>query len=137
MELYIVGKTRKTPIIFLLIMIQSTLAVVTATAVLFGMSLKKVPSGVYAGDLKIGGMDYSEAAEAINAEYGAKFEQGSLKLNVEGKDFYIPFSRIDVYADGPATLQTLNPFKDLKKYPQASWHVFWKYGNRNTTGYQV
>jgi vancomycin resistance protein YoaR len=114
-----VEKTRKTPIIFLLIMIQSTLAVISASAVLFGMSLKKVPSGVYVGDLEIGGMNYSEAAEVINKEYGKKFEGGSLKLDIEGREEYeIPFSRIDVYADGPATLQSLNPFKDIKNIPR-------------------
>lgn len=112
-------KTRKTPIIFLLILIQSTLAVVTASAVLFGMSLKKVPSGVYVGDFMIGGMGYSEAAEAIKAEYGKRFQEGSLKLDIEGRaTFDIPFSRIDVYADGSSTLQSLSPFKDLKNIPR-------------------
>lgn len=100
-------------------MIQSTLAVIAASAVLFGMSLKKVPSGVYVGDFKIGGMGYSEAAEAIRAEYGKRFEEGSLKLDIEGREtFDIPFPRIDVYADGPSTLQSLSPFKDLKNIPR-------------------
>ena len=112
------GKTRKTPIIFLLIMVQSTLAVIAASAVLFGMSLKKVPSGVYVNGLEIGGINYSEAVEVINAEYGKKFGEGSLKLDIEGREGYeIPFSRIDVCADGSATLQSLNPFKDLKNIP--------------------
>ncbi|MGE5614394.1 MAG: VanW family protein [Bacillota bacterium] len=111
-------KTRKTPIIFLLILIQSILAVFAASAVLFGMSLKNVPSGVYAADLYIGDLSYSEAAEVIRSEYGKKFGEDSLKLEIEGKETYlIPFSRIDAYADGQATLQSLNPFKDVKNIP--------------------
>lgn len=112
-------KSRKTPLIFLLIMIQSTLAITAGVVVLFSASVKDVPPKVTAGGLDIGGMPYSEATGMIESEYSKKFQANVLKLNIEnGKSYEVPFSQIEAALDGNATIASVKTIKGIRDIPK-------------------
>lgn len=118
MELHIVVKNRRTPLIFLLILIQSALAITAGVVVLFSASVNDVPPEVTAGGLKIGGMSYSEASGAIESEYSKKFQSNMLKLNVEnGITYEIPFSQIEAAVNGNATVASLKTIDGIRGIP--------------------
>lgn len=111
-------KMRNTLLIFLLIVFQSALAITVGVAALYIVSLKTVPSGVYAGELSIGGMSYTDAVKAVEDEYIDKFKLKTLLLDVENGEIHeIPFSQIDVKVDGNATIQSIRVLKGLKDIP--------------------
>lgn len=108
-------KIRNTLLVFLLIVVQSALAITVGVAALFNASLKVVPAGVYAGELSISGMSYPDAAQAIEANYTNKFKTRSLRLKVEnGETYEIPFSEIDMKVDGNATVHSLKSLKGMQ-----------------------
>lgn len=112
-------KTRKTPLIFLLIMIQSALAITAGIAVLFSASLKHVPAGVSVGNLSLGGLSYSQASDAIEHEYSERFGNDSIKLIVEGGlTVEIPFAQIEASVDGNAALESVRSIKGIKDIPK-------------------
>lgn len=112
-------KSRKTPLIFLLIMIQSTLAITAGVVVLFSASMKDVPPNVFVGGLDISGMPYSEAAVMIESEYSERFQSNVLKLNVEnGKSYEVPFSQIEADLDGNATIAAVNTINGIRDIPK-------------------
>ena len=112
-------KSRKTPLIFLLIMIQSTLAITAGVVVLFSASVNDVPPKVTLGGLDIGGMPYSEATVMIESEYTRKFQSNVLKLNIEnGESYEIPFSQIEAALDGNATLASVKTIKGIRDIPK-------------------
>lgn len=110
-------KNRRTPLIFLLIMVQSALAITAGVVVLFSSSVNDVPPNVTCGGVDIGGMSYSEAAKTIEAEYSEKFQSNTLKLKVENDITYeLPFSQIEAAVDGNASvasLRTINGIRDI------------------------
>lgn len=111
--------TRKTLFIFLVILIQSLVAMAAGIAVLFDASLKEIPANVYAGEIHIGGKSYTEAAGAIEAEYGARLGENKLRLSAGGSDIYeISFSSIEAYVDGESTLSPINTFRSVGDIPR-------------------
>ncbi len=112
------AKNRRTPLIFLLIMVQSALAITAGVVVLFSLSAKNVPPNVNCGGIDIGGMSYYEAAGAIESEYSEKFQSNTLKLKVEGGiTREIPFSQIEAAVDGNATVASLQTIKGIRDIP--------------------
>lgn len=112
-------KTRKTLLIFLMIVIQSIIAMATGIAVLFNASIREIPENVYVGEVHIGTMGYGEAAKAIDAEYGAKFRQHTLQLRTSATDISeISFSNIDAYVDSEATLAAIKTVKSIGDIPR-------------------
>jgi len=112
-------KSRKTPLIFLLIMIQSALAITAGVVVLFFASIQDIPPKVFVGGLDISGMSYIEAIEMIESEYSEKFQSNVLKLNVEnGKSYEIPFSQIEAELDGDATIASVKTVKGIGDIPK-------------------
>ncbi len=108
-------KTRNTLLVFLLIIVQSALAIIVGAVALLGASEKSVPAGVRVGDLHVGGMSYYDAAAAIEKNYENKFKTASLQLQIEnGESFEIPFSSIDADVDGNETLLPLRKQKGIK-----------------------
>jgi vancomycin resistance protein YoaR len=119
MELHVVIKSRKTPLIFLLIMIQSTLAITAGVVVLFSASIKDVPPKVFVGGLDISGMPYSDATGIIESDYSEKFQSNVLKLNAEnGKSYEVPFSQIEAALDGNATIASVKTIKGIRDIPK-------------------
>lgn len=119
MELEFVVKNRKTPLIFLLIAIQSALAVMVGIAVLYGTSLNNVPAGVTVDGISIGSMPYSDAVSHIEATYTEKLKSSVLVLDIEGgKPAEIPFAQIDAAVDGNATLQSLEALNSAGNIPE-------------------
>jgi len=114
MESQIMVEKRKTLIIFLLIMIQSILAITAGVYALAMASTKAVPSGVSAGGRQIGGLSYSEAAQVIEEEYSGKLQSNALKLAFDnGKIYELPFSQIEAHVDAEAMLDSLKSIKGI------------------------
>lgn len=108
-------KNRKTPLIFLLIAIQSALAITAGIAVLLNASLKSVPAGVTVDGISIGRKSYSDAASYIETKYADKLKSGSLVLDIEGSEpIEVPFSKIGAAVDANATLQSLKSFGNIR-----------------------
>jgi vancomycin resistance protein YoaR len=114
-----VVKKRKTPLIFLLIAIQSTLAVTAGIAVLYGASLDNVPASVSVDGISIGSMPYSDAVSKIEASCTEKLKTGSLVLDIEGsKPVEVPYAIIDAAFDANATLQSLKSLNSAGNIPE-------------------
>jgi vancomycin resistance protein YoaR len=114
-----VVKNRKTPLIFLLIAIQSALAVTAGVAVLYSASLSRVPAGVNVDGISIGDMPYSKAVAEIETAYSDKLKSSSLVLDIEGcKPVEVPFSQIDASIDGNATLRPLRSLNSIQSIPE-------------------
>lgn len=112
-------KKRNTPLIILLTMIQSLLAVSAGVAVLFNLSSDDIPLGVSVGMSEVEGMKYSEAAARIESDYSDWYQANSLKLVIEDGDTYeIPFSQIDAAVDGEATVNSLKTIDGLGDIPR-------------------
>ena|GEM_PF-617743 len=108
--LFFVQKTGKTQLIFLLILVQSLVAAAAGIIALLAVSQKEIPANVYAGELYVGGMTYDEAVKAIEADYGARFAEGSLRLRKSDYEvFEISFSDIGAAVDGKMTIKQLMP----------------------------
>lgn len=115
----VVVKTLKTSLIFLLVTIQSILAVTSGIVALVFVSSNTVPPGVTAGATSIGGMSYDKAAAAVEAEYSSWLGSDFLKLrNTDGRIFEIPFSQIDVAVDGGSTLAPLKTVSMISDIPE-------------------
>jgi len=113
-----VKKTGKTLLIFLLILVQSLMAMAAGIAMLFNVAKKEIPADIYAGDLSIGGKSYEEAARAIEADYGARFDTQALRLARNDQIYEIPFTDIDAAADGAMTIEQLRSIKGLSDIPR-------------------
>ena len=101
-------KTGNKLLIFLLILVQSLLAIGVGIAVLFDASGRVIPVNVYAGDLDIGGKGFEEAARAIEADYEARFGVQHIRLKADDDQIYeIPFSSIEATVDGMATIEPI------------------------------
>ncbi len=112
-------KKRKTPLIFLLIAIQSALAVAAGVAVLYGASLDSVPAGVTVDGISIGSMPYSDAVSKIEASCTEKLKTGSLILDIEGsKPAEVPFTKIDAAFDANATIKSLKSLNSTGNIPE-------------------
>jgi vancomycin resistance protein YoaR len=86
---------------------------------LFDASEKEIPANVYAGDIQIGGKSYPEAADAIEAEYRARFGEHKLLISAGGPDIYeISFSSIEANVDGDATLGSIKTVKGIADIPR-------------------
>ncbi|HEX2944717.1 MAG TPA: VanW family protein [Clostridia bacterium] len=112
-------KNRKTPLIFLLIAIQSTLAVIAGVAVLYSESMSRVPAGVNVDGISVGNKPYSKAITEIESAYTDKLKSDSLILDIEGSTpVKVPFSQIGAAIDGNATLQPLSSLKSAREIPE-------------------
>lgn len=76
-------KTGSKLLIFSLILVQSLLAMAVGIAVLFDASGREIPVNVYAGGQDIGARGYEEAAEAIKADYEARFGSQHIRLKAD------------------------------------------------------
>ncbi len=112
------NKTKNTLLIFLVILVQSTLAVAAGVFVLFSTTLKTVPAGIFVEGLSVGGMTYNEAIIDIEKYYEDKFGREKLLLQIENKGEYkIPFSQIDTRVDGDATIEPVRSNRGIKSIP--------------------
>lgn len=102
------NNNRKTSLVFLLIAIQSALAITAGVIALLTVSKDRVPPGITSDGLSIGSMSYSQAAENIDAAYSRKFNSKNLVLKIEGGNtFEIPFSQIEAAADSSEAFTSL------------------------------
>lgn len=119
------AKTRNTLLIFLLILLQSLLAISAGIAALFHSSQKTVPGWVSVGELAVGGMSYQDAIKVIETDYEEKFKDKSLLIKINNERIYeIPFSQIDMAVDSKATTSKLNVLKGIKDIPNYLYACF-------------
>ena len=114
-------KVGNTLFIIFLIVAQSALAIAVGVAALLYLSKDVVPSGVYVGEqgIYIGGLSYTDAVKAIEADCAGKFKHKSLLVDVENsKTYELSFSQIGAIADGNATIRLLGILKGIKDIPE-------------------
>lgn len=117
-------------LIFLLILVQSLLAMAVGIVVLFDASGREIPVNVFAGDLDIGAKRYDEAARAIEAEYEARFGTQHIRLKADDdKAYEIPFSSIEATVDGMATIEQLMTVDGIEDIPRL---ISTHFGNHTT-----
>lgn len=123
-------KTGSKLLIFSLILVQSLLAMAVGIAVLFDASGREIPVNVYAGGQDIGARGYEEAAEAIKADYEARFGSQHIRLKADdGKIYEIPFTSIEAFVDGKATVEPLKTLEGIGDIPRL---ISTHFGNHTT-----
>lgn len=100
---------------FLIILVQSALAVTAGAAALSKASVKALPAGAYVEALPIGNLSHDEAVKAVESNYSGQTQLKSLNLTFpDGKTFEIPFTQIDANVDAGATVEKMMPQKGFK-----------------------
>jgi vancomycin resistance protein YoaR len=124
-----VSRTRKTLLIFLLVVVQSAVAISAGIAALHIVSQKSLPPEVYVGDLSVGGMGYPEAVKKVEAAYTDKFKLDAIKIETEKGTFEIPYSQINAKIDGSAMQNSFSEMNSLAGIPNL-FNVY--FGNART-----
>ena len=102
-------KVRKVVLVFIVVLIQSALAISAGIAVIYLTAGNTLPSGIVAGNADIGGLNRSDAAKKIDEYYGSFFREKNLEIVVDEKSKYnIAYADIDVSVDSSATLDYIN-----------------------------
>lgn len=104
-------KLRKTAFIFIIILVQSALAVTAGFAAISIAAGDTLPPQVFVGELDIGSMDKADAAKKIEEYFKAVFLKKDMIITAEGKDYTIPYADVDFSVDGAATADSLNVSK--------------------------
>lgn len=106
------ARIRKALLVFVIILIQSALAISAGLGAIYLSAGKTVPPGVYAGDVDIGRLSKAAAEKKLNDYYRAAYADKSLELVVEGGDKYlIPYSDIEAALDAKATVDFMHGWK--------------------------
>jgi vancomycin resistance protein YoaR len=124
-----VSRTRKTLLIFLLVVVQSAIAISAGIAALYIMSQKSLPPEVYVGDLSVGGMGYPEAVKKVETAYADKFKLDTIKIETEKGTFKIPYSQINAKIDGNAIQDSFSEINSINGIPNL-FNVY--FGNART-----
>ncbi|NJD03347.1 MAG: hypothetical protein FIA99_12315 [Ruminiclostridium sp.] len=111
------SKLRKTALIFIIILIQSALAVTAGIVALSLAAADTLPSGIYVGDANIGGMGKMEASKAIDDYFAAIFSKGSIKISILGVDYKIPYADFDVSVDSSSTVDFMDEWRSAAYIP--------------------
>lgn len=100
--------TRKVLFVFIIILIQSAMAISAGVAAIYLTAGGRIPSGIIAGNADIGGLDESKAEKKIDEYYGSIFKGNSLEIIINGRDkFNIPYADIEVSVNSAATLDMI------------------------------
>jgi vancomycin resistance protein YoaR len=106
-------------LVFLLIVVQGVLAITTGVLAFHFSSQSKLPAGIVAGNISVGGMDYEHAAKLIESSYSEQLGKKPLRIQIQnGISFEIPFTQIDAKVDGYATVQSFKSFNGSWGIPQ-------------------
>lgn len=101
-------KINKIFLIFLVILIQSSLAISAGFFSLYLVNEDRIPPNVYVEGVKIGGMRNGEAIRKLEDIYKNLLKNGSVSIIYnDANEFKIPYSEIDVYIDWAATVDSL------------------------------
>lgn len=99
---------RKTLAIYLIILIQCTLAITAGIAAVYFFTGNSLPNGIKIDEVDIGGVDRTAAAGLINKHYIDFFSREKLKISVnDEKEYVIPYSEFDAKVDAEATVNSL------------------------------
>ena len=111
------GKLRKTVLIFIIVLIQSALAVTAGIAAISLFAGDTLPPGIYVSNANIGGMGKIEASKAINDYFAAIFSKDSLKISIADKNYSIPYADFDVSVDSSSTVEFMDGWKSAAYIP--------------------
>ncbi len=115
--MFTVGKLRKTVLIFIIILIQSALAVTAGIAVLSVSAGDTLPPGLFVGDASIGGMDRGKASKAVEDYFRDILSEGSLEISIADENYEIAYADFDVSVDGSSTLDSMDGWKSAVYVP--------------------
>ena len=97
--------TKKRLSVFLIIFIQSLLALSVGLLMFFFMAQKTIAPNVFVADVNIGKLDKAEAVKKIEESFGEQIRSGSFDIKyAENKSFSIKYSDIDAKLDSSATI---------------------------------
>jgi len=100
-------RLKNSSVIFLLILIQASLAVSAGFIVLYLTKKQCIPPGAYVEDIHIGGMSRKEATERLEKHYREIMRNGVITVKIEGdREFAIKFEEIDAELDYKATVDS-------------------------------
>lgn len=99
-------KTHKKRTIFLLILMQTFLAIAAGLTLVFLISHNRLPSRVYVENTNIGGLNKNEAAQKLDKALGSTITGKTFKLKFEKKIYEIKYSDIDAAIDSKATVDS-------------------------------
>lgn len=111
------GKLRKTVLIFIIILIQSALAVTAGIAAISLSAGETLPPGIYVGNANIGGMSKIEASKTIDDYFAAIFSKDSLKISISDTSYSIPYADFDVSVDSKATVKYIDGWRSAAYIP--------------------
>lgn len=112
------SKTRKTLLIFILVVVQSAVAISAGISALYAVSQKSLPPHVFVGDLSVGGMGYPEAVKKVETAYDGKFKLDTIKIETEKGTFEIPYSQINAKIDNSAMQDSFSEINSPAGIPQ-------------------
>jgi len=112
-----VGKLRKTGLIFIIILIQSALAVTAGIAAISLSAGETLPPGIYVGNANIGGMRKIEASKTIDDYFAAIFSKDSLRISISDTNYSIPYADFEVSVDSLATVKFMDGWKSAAYIP--------------------
>lgn len=106
---------QKTLAIYLIILIQCTLAIIAGMAAVYLFTGNSLPNGIKVDKVDIGGVDRTAAAGLINKHYIGFFSHEKLKISVnDEKEYNIPYSDFEVKIDAEATINSILGIRSLE-----------------------
>jgi len=106
------SKPAKFLLIFIIIIVESALAVTAGMTAIYLNSGRTIPPGIYAGKFNIGGLARTSAADSIETFYKKEFSGNKLEIKVKNRgSYYINYSDLGVHADGKATVDEVYDWK--------------------------
>lgn len=112
------SKIRRALLVFIVILVQSALAVTAGVAAIYLSADKTIPSGVYAGNVNIGGLSKAEAQNKLNDYYKVAYDGKSLELVLDGADRYeITWSEFEATLDSKATVEFMHNWRSASYLP--------------------
>ena len=112
------SKIRRALLVFIIILVQSALAVTVGVGAIYLSADKTIPPGVYAGDVNIGGLSKAEAENKLNDYNKAAYADNSLELALDGGDRYeILWSDFEATLDSKATVEFMHSWRAATYLP--------------------
>ncbi len=109
--MYTVLKLRKILPIFIIILVQSILAVSAGFAAIYLVTGDTLPPNIVVGGMEVGGLTKAEAAVRIEEYFKNGLINENLKISFDGKEYDIPYADFDIYADGEAAINFMSGWK--------------------------
>lgn len=106
------SKVRRALLVFIVILIQSAVAISAGVAAIYLSAESAMPPGISVGGVDIGGLGRAEAEDKLNEHFSSGDGLTKLVLDVEqGGEYIIPYSDIEAGIDSKATMEFMHGWK--------------------------